>query len=191
MKVAMRNCVGFESSAKTLAPGSPCAPACARRQAAEHHHVARCDQFGAGVDVADDHDVADVVQRLTAAQRADVVERLGGRSRRLRGARGFRRRRPLPADPANADSPRLRRSAMSVRAPAKSATSERAESESLTSRGGRSARRRASSASGRAGVPWTTEERAMPAASRTPRNRSTSASLGGCAPKLAVAEVPR
>ncbi len=45
----------------------------------EDQDVAGRDQLGAGVDVADDDDVAGVVERLAAAQRRRVIERRGRR----------------------------------------------------------------------------------------------------------------
>src|SRR5579872_4995212 len=50
---------------------------CDAAQRAENDDVAARNQFRAGVDVADDDDVADVRERLPAAQGTDVVQGSG------------------------------------------------------------------------------------------------------------------
>ena len=107
-------------------------------QRADDDDVAAGDQFGARIEVADQHDVAHVVQRLAAAQRAAVVERRHAgrrvnRRRRDRDARGREARRSGRPGAAALS----RRCARSARAPAKSAASERAAADSSTCRTGR------------------------------------------------------
>ena len=58
----------------------------------EDEDVAGCEQFGAGINVADDDDIAGMMQHLSASQGRGVVERGRRRFHRVERRRGTSKR---------------------------------------------------------------------------------------------------
>ena len=122
MSVPMRSCVGESSSAKTRASMiALCARVRRAAQRAEHHDVARRDEFGSGIHVADDDDRTELLQ--ASARRGacrdgracpDLRNFERGGDRRAAVPRPWRRRN-LGA--GTDGSPCARRFAISARAP--------------------------------------------------------------------------